>query len=60
MKAGAIEFLTKPFQERELKHVGPGMLNKQVAAAVNVGKKRSSFIELTSWKKSAPGRWRRW
>jgi FixJ family two-component response regulator len=82
MKAGAIEFLTKPFQERELltavaealqldrarrhgetvqaalrerynsltsrerevmKHVVAGMLNKQVAAALNVGGKTVKF-----------------
>jgi FixJ family two-component response regulator len=82
MKAGAIEFLTKPFQERELlmavatalkcdrarrqevaersglherynsltprerqvmKHVVAGMLNKQIAAALNVGEKTVKF-----------------
>ena len=82
MKAGAIEFLTKPFQEREfltavanalqldrarrhgkperaalrerydsltprerevMKHVIGGMLNKQIAAALNVGEKTVKF-----------------
>lgn len=82
MKAGAIEFLTKPFPERELltavanalqldrerrrgeaeraalreryesltprerevmKHVTGGMLNKQIAAALNVGEKTVKF-----------------
>jgi len=82
MKAGAIEFLTKPFQERELltavanalrldrarlhgeaeraalqerynsltlrerevmKHVVAGTLNKQIAAALNVGEKTVKF-----------------
>ncbi len=82
MKAGAIEFLTKPFQERELltavagalqldrvrrhteakraalrerynsltprerevmKHVVAGMLNKQIAAVLNVGEKTVKF-----------------
>ena len=90
MKAGAIEFQMKPFQERELltavaealrldrarrhgeaepaavrecynsltsrqrevmQHVRAGVPNKDTAATLNVGKKPSSFIELTSWKK---------
>lgn len=94
MKAGAIEFLTKPFQERELltavaealrldrarrhgegeraalrerynsltprerevmKHVVAGMLNKQIAAALNVGEKTVKFHRAHIMEKMVAG-----
>jgi FixJ family two-component response regulator len=38
MKAGAVEFLTKPFDEQELfmQQVVSGLLNKQIAAELNI------------------------
>jgi FixJ family two-component response regulator len=94
MKTGAIEFLTKPFQERELltavanalrvdrarrhgeaeraalqeryksltprelevlKHLTAGMLNKQIAAAMNVGEKTVKFHRAHIMKKMMAG-----
>ena len=94
MKAGAIQFLTKPFQERELltavaealqldrerrhevtqraglrerynsltprerqvmKHVVAGMLNKQIAAAMNVGEKTVKFHRAHIMEKMVAG-----